>query len=107
MIQQTIKRYLPVHLALFADLDWSQLFMGGLIVCGGILIVLALAFFYRAMTASRDESKSYEESQTVYMASLVFGIALILVGLYFRNAAGIGSSDSSSLNRPSFETNSV
>ena len=86
-----------MHLALFADLDWSQLFIGGLIVCGGILIVLALAFFYRAMTANREESKSYEESQTVYMASLVFGIVLIIVGLYYRNSAGTGSSDSSSL----------
>lgn len=85
-----------MHLALFAEFDWSQVFTAGLIGCGGVLVVLALAFFYRAITANKEESKSFEDGQTAYMASLVFGIALIIGGLYFRNSVGTGANNSSS-----------
>ena len=86
-----------MHLVLFAELDWAPVFLWGLIGSGGALVVLALAFFYRAMTANREESKSFEDGQTVYMGSLVFGIALIIGGLYFKTSGFAGSGNSATM----------
>lgn len=84
---------------MFAEIDWTQAFTGGLIGGGGALVLAALIFFFRAMVANRDESKQIETNQPIYLASLGLGIALVIGGLYFRGSIGKASTaDSSSLN---------
>ncbi|HQR05841.1 MAG TPA: hypothetical protein PLN21_03410 [Gemmatales bacterium] len=86
-----------MHPVLFAEIDWSQAFMGGLIGGGAVLVLMALVYFFRAMTANREESKSFEEAQPIYLGALGLGIVLVIAGLFFRGSLGGGSGDSSSM----------
>lgn len=85
-----------MHLALFAEFDWNYAFIGGLLGGGGLMVLLALVFFFRAMTANKEESKSFEDAQPLYLGALGLGIALIIAGLFFRSSLGTHSGDSSS-----------
>lgn len=85
-----------MQLVLLAEFDWDYAFVGGLLGGGGVMVLLALIYFFRAMTASREESKSFEESQPMYLGALGLGIALVIGGLYFRGSLGSSSGDSSS-----------
>lgn len=84
---------------LFAEIDWSQGFMYGILFCGGALVLLSLIYFFRSISANREETANIEANQSIYMGSLVFGIVLIVGGLYFRGTltASTTGEDSSSM----------
>lgn len=86
-----------MYLTLFAEFDWNYAFIGGLLGGGGVMVLLALIYFFRAMTANREESKGYEEAQPLYLGALGLGVALIIGGLYFRGTLTGSSANSSSL----------
>ncbi|MFT3882289.1 MAG: hypothetical protein QM703_21885 [Gemmatales bacterium] len=86
-----------MHLTLFAEFDWNYAFLGGMLGGGGLMVLLALVHFFRAMTANREESKAFEEAQPMYLGALGLGIALVICGLYFRGSLGSSSGDSSSM----------
>lgn len=86
-----------MHLVLFAEIDWSQAFLGGLIGGGAVMVLMALFFFFRAMTSNREESKAFEEAQPMYLGALGLGIVLVIAGLYFRGSLDTSAGDSSSL----------
>jgi hypothetical protein len=84
-----------MYLTLFAEIDWNYAFVGGMLGGGGVMVLLALIYFFRAMTANREESKAFEEAQPMYLGALGLGIALVIGGLYFRGTLGTSSVDSS------------
>lgn len=69
---------------MLAVFDWSQAFLTGLLGGGGILVILSLIHFCRAMFASREDSKHFEDQQPIYLGALGLGIVLVIGGLYMR-----------------------
>ena len=80
-----------------AVFDWTPVFILGLIGSGGVLVLTALVFFVRAIIANRDESKQFENNQSIQLASLGIGAVFIVGGLYFRGSLGNLSGNSESL----------
>lgn len=86
------------QLAVQTSVDWSQAFLMGLLGGGGIMVLLALVHFCRAMFASREDSKQFETQQPIYLGAMGLGIVMILGGLFMRGSTGTttNSSDLSS-----------
>ncbi|MBL8822456.1 MAG: hypothetical protein JNJ77_07715 [Planctomycetia bacterium] len=82
---------------LFAAVNWSQAFVYGLIFGGIGLVLSCVVYFIRAMNAPREESKQYENSQSLYVGIMALGICFVVGGLYFRSTLTSTSSNSSDL----------
>lgn len=82
---------------LFAAVDWSQVFVYGLIFGGIVLVLSCVVYFIRTMNAPREESKQYENSQSLYVGIMALGICFVVGGLYFRSTLTSTSSNSSDL----------
>jgi hypothetical protein len=71
---------------MFAEVDWSQHFVLGLMGGGGLIIAIVLFTFIRAMFASKEEAKEFESQQGLYLGCLILGIAMLIGGIYMRKA---------------------
>src|SRR4051794_13633124 len=83
--------------ALFAEFDWGQGFVWGLIAGGIILAIAGLVQIFRAMNVSYKERETVEANQPVLISYIVLGIVLIGGGIILKDKVGAAAAEPTSL----------